>query len=175
MVVGSGALLFATPCSRPAASPLANSLPFGLGRTLMARYGPGGEKNAASLPQPRTTRPREAGVARVMNISRDSPAQLLSASLLPYEIVRIKPRLGRRDTPDAAPCGLIDGSPPVRPVPNQFATGFAAPLDYLEAPLFRGQRECSRRRPPQRFRAPSRAEVFFHLGRPFYLLRHRPR
>jgi hypothetical protein len=34
---------------------------------------------------------------------------------------------------------LIDGSPPVGAVPNQFAAGFAAPLDFLEAPLFRGQ------------------------------------
>jgi hypothetical protein len=32
----------------------------------------------------------------------------------------------------------IDGSPPVGAVPNQFATGFAAPLDFLEAPLFCG-------------------------------------
>jgi pyruvate/2-oxoglutarate dehydrogenase complex dihydrolipoamide dehydrogenase (E3) component len=31
------------------------------------------------------------GAARVMNISRDSPAERLSASLLPSEIVRIKP------------------------------------------------------------------------------------
>jgi hypothetical protein len=34
---------------------------------------------------------------------------------------------------------VIDGSPPVRAVPDQFATRFAAPLDFLEAPLFRGQ------------------------------------
>ena len=34
---------------------------------------------------------------------------------------------------------VIDGSPPVRAVPNEFAAGFAAPLDFLEAPLFRGQ------------------------------------
>ena len=27
---------------------------------------------------------------------------------------------------------MIDGSPPVRAVPNEFATGFAAPLDFLE-------------------------------------------
>ena len=36
---------------------------------------------------------------------------------------------------------VIDGSPPVGPVPNEFATGFAASLDFLEALLFRGQRE----------------------------------
>jgi hypothetical protein len=34
---------------------------------------------------------------------------------------------------------VIDGSPPVGAVPNEFATGFAAPLDFLEALLFRGQ------------------------------------
>jgi hypothetical protein len=34
---------------------------------------------------------------------------------------------------------VIDGSPPVGAVPDEFATGFAAPLDFLEAPLFRGQ------------------------------------
>jgi hypothetical protein len=34
---------------------------------------------------------------------------------------------------------VIDGSPPVRAVPDEFAAGFAAPLDLLEAPLFRGQ------------------------------------
>ena len=34
---------------------------------------------------------------------------------------------------------VIDGSPPVGVVPNQFAAGFAAPLDFLEALLFRGQ------------------------------------
>jgi hypothetical protein len=33
----------------------------------------------------------------------------------------------------------VDGSPPVRAVPDQFAAGFAAPPDFLEAPLFRGQ------------------------------------
>ena len=34
---------------------------------------------------------------------------------------------------------MVDGSSPVRAVPNEFATGFAASLDFLEAPLFRGQ------------------------------------
>jgi len=34
---------------------------------------------------------------------------------------------------------VIDGSPQVRAVPDEFAAGFAAPLDLLEAPLFRGQ------------------------------------
>ena len=31
---------------------------------------------------------------------------------------------------------MIDGSPPVRTVPDEFATGFATPFDVLEAPLF---------------------------------------
>ena len=43
---------------------------------------------------------------------------------------------------------VIDGSPPVGAVPDEFAADFAASLDFLEAPLFRGQREGSRRRPP---------------------------
>jgi hypothetical protein len=34
---------------------------------------------------------------------------------------------------------MVDGSPSVRAVPDQFAAGFAASLDFLEAPLFRGQ------------------------------------
>jgi hypothetical protein len=34
---------------------------------------------------------------------------------------------------------VIDGSPPVGAVPDEFATGFAASLDFLEALLFRGQ------------------------------------
>ena len=34
---------------------------------------------------------------------------------------------------------VIDGSPPVGAVPDQFAAGFAASLDFLEAPLFRNQ------------------------------------
>ena len=37
------------------------------------------------------------------------------------------------------PSMVIDGSPPVGAVPDEFATGFAAPLDVLEALLFCGQ------------------------------------
>jgi hypothetical protein len=98
-------------------------------------------------------------------MSRYSPGELRSAFLLPYEIVREKPvqvietdwvvvtrlmqhhAVRRRPRLFVAHRGVthetdmvIDGSPPVRPVPNQFATGFAAPLDFLEAPLFRGVR-----------------------------------
>ena len=36
---------------------------------------------------------------------------------------------------------MVDGSPPVGAVPNEFAADFAASLDFLEAPLFRGQLE----------------------------------
>ena len=86
------------------------------------------------------------------------------ASLLPSETVRPKPMQAikfdrvvvtrrmqhhavcRRPRLFVADIGVahetpmvIDGSPPVRAVPNEFATGFAAPLDFLEAPLFRGQ------------------------------------
>jgi hypothetical protein len=34
---------------------------------------------------------------------------------------------------------MINGSPPVRAVTHQLAAGFAAPPDFLEALLFRGQ------------------------------------
>ena len=34
---------------------------------------------------------------------------------------------------------VIDDSPPILAAPNQFAAGFAASLDFLEALLFRGQ------------------------------------
>jgi hypothetical protein len=99
-----------------------------------------------------------------MNISRASPAALRSASLLPYEVVREKPMqvekfdrvvvargmqrhaVRRRACLFVADIGvahetsmMIDGSPPVGAVPNKFAAGFAAPLDFLEALLFRGQ------------------------------------
>jgi hypothetical protein len=99
-----------------------------------------------------------------MNISRDSPAELRSAFLLPSEIVRPKTvqvikidgvvvavrmqhhAVRRRACLFVADIGVarepamvIDGSPPVRAVPNEFAAGFAASLDFLEAPLFRGQ------------------------------------
>src|ERR1700730_17065462 len=104
------------------------------------------------------------GAAGVMNISRPSPAARRSASLLPSEIVRPKPmqaikfdrvvvtrrmqhhavrpraRLFVADTGVARETSMvIDGSPPVGAVPDEFAAGFAAPLDFLEAPLFRGQ------------------------------------
>ena len=104
------------------------------------------------------------GAAGVMNISRPSPAARLLASLLPSEIVRIKPvqvvkfdwvvvtcrmqhhAVRRRPRLFVADIGVthetsmvIDGSPPVGAVPDEFATGFAAPLDLLEALLFRGQ------------------------------------
>ena len=100
----------------------------------------------------------------MMNLSRASPAARISASLLPSEIVRPKSvqviKLDRvvvarrmqhhavrpRACLFVADIGvahetsmMIDGSPPVSAVPYEFATGFAAPLDLLEAPLFRGQ------------------------------------
>jgi hypothetical protein len=96
--------------------------------------------------------------------SAASPAARLSASLLPSEIVRPKTVqaikidrvvVARRMQHHAVRCRarlfvadigvaretdmVIDGSPQVRAVPDEFAAGFAAPLDLLEAPLFRGQ------------------------------------
>ena len=122
------------------------------------------EKKAANPPHPRMASPRSAqGAARVMNLSRAPPAEMRSASL-PSEIVRPKPMqvvkfdrvvvtrrmqdhsVRRRACLFVADIGVahepsmvVDGSPPVRAVPNQFATGFTAPLDFWEAPLFRGQ------------------------------------
>ena len=100
----------------------------------------------------------------MMNLSRASPAARRSASLLPSEIVRPKsvqvvkldrvvearrmqyhavrrrPRLFVGDVGVARETSMvIDGSSPVRAVPDEFATGFAASLDLLEALLFRGQ------------------------------------
>ena len=37
------------------------------------------------------------------------------------------------------PSMVIEGSPPVGAIPDEFAAGFAASLDFLEALLFRGQ------------------------------------
>ena len=103
------------------------------------------------------------GAAGVMNISRASPGER-SAPLLPSEIVRPKSvqvvkfdrvvvtcrmqhhavrRRARLFVADIGvahePSMVIDGSPPVGAVPNEFAAGFTAPLDFLEALLFRGQ------------------------------------
>ena len=99
-----------------------------------------------------------------MNLSPLPRRSDYSASLLPSEIVRIEPvqvikldrvvvarrmqhhavrrraRLFVADIGVAHETGMvIDGSPPVRAVPNEFATGFATPPDFVEAPLFRGQ------------------------------------
>ncbi len=100
----------------------------------------------------------------MMNLSRASPAARRSAFLLPSEVVRPKsvqvvkldgvvvtrrmqyhavrcrPRLFVADVGVARETSMvIDGSSPVRAVPDEFATGFAASLDFLEALLFRGQ------------------------------------
>jgi hypothetical protein len=68
--------------------------------------------------------------ARVMNISRATPAARLSAFLLPSEIVRIKPvqaiKIGRVVVARRMEDHAVAASP-CRP--DQFAAGFAAPLD----------------------------------------------
>jgi hypothetical protein len=121
------------------------------------------DEQAASPPQPGTVPDIGQGAPSVMNISRASPAARQSASLVRCECpakirASYKIRPGRRGTPDAAHAVrrrprlfvgdigvaretsmMIDGSPPVGAVPDEFATGFAAPLDFLEALLFRGQ------------------------------------
>src|ERR1700730_5247617 len=57
------------------------------------------------------------------------------ADYRPSSVYRVVQERGRVDQL------MIDGSPPVRAVPNQFATGFAAPFDFFEALLFLGHRE----------------------------------
>jgi hypothetical protein len=66
--------------------------------------------------------------------------RVVVARRMQHHAVRRRPRLFVADigVADEAPM-VIDGSPPVRAVPNEFAAGFAAPPDFLEAPLFRGQ------------------------------------
>ena len=56
-----------------------------------------------------------------------------------HHAVRCRPRLFVADIGVARETVVIDGSPPVGAVPNEFAAGFAAPPDFLEALLFRGQ------------------------------------
>jgi hypothetical protein len=107
-------------------------------------------------------RDRPRGATRVPNLSRASPAARLSASLLPYEIVRKKPvqmmkfdgivvarrmqhhAVRRRACLFVADIGVahetrmvIGGSPPVGAVPNQFTAGFAAPR-HPWSPVSRG-------------------------------------
>ena len=57
-----------------------------------------------------------------------------------HHAVRRRPRLFVADIGVAHETPMvIDGSPPVGAVPNEFATGFTAPLDFLETLLFRGR------------------------------------
>jgi hypothetical protein len=69
-----------------------------------------GETKAASPPQPATVSPRDArgGATRVMNISRDAPGELLSASLLPSEIVRAS----QKNSKDTSTPGSNEVPPP---------------------------------------------------------------
>ena len=54
-------------------------------------WGRGRRRRSARPSRGRRAREKARDATRVMNISRDSPAARLSASLLPYEIVQIKP------------------------------------------------------------------------------------
>ena len=57
-----------------------------------------------------------------------------------HHAVRRRPRLFVADIGVARETDvMVDGSPPVGAVPNEFATGFTAPLDFLETLLFRGR------------------------------------
>jgi len=103
-----------------------------------------------------------------MNLSRASPAARRSAFLLPSEIVRPKsvqvvkldgvvvarrmqyhavrrrPRLFVGDVGVARETSMvIDGSSPVRAVPDEFATGFAASLDELSLNLGDGRGQAA--------------------------------
>jgi hypothetical protein len=66
--------------------------------------------------------------------------RVVVARPMQHHAVRRRPRLFVADIGVTHETSMmIDGSPPVRAVPNQFATGFAAPLDFLEAALFCGR------------------------------------
>ena len=66
--------------------------------------------------------------------------KVVVARRMQHHAVRRRPRLFVADIGVAHETGMvIDGSPPVGAVPNEFAAGFAASLDVLEALLFRGQ------------------------------------
>jgi hypothetical protein len=66
--------------------------------------------------------------------------RVVVARRMQHHAVRRRARLFVADIGVAhEPFMVVDGSPPVRAVPNEIATGFAASLDFLEALLFRGQ------------------------------------
>ena len=66
--------------------------------------------------------------------------KVVVARRMQHHAVRRRPRLFVADIGVAHETDvMVDGSPPVGAVPNEFATGFAASLDFLEAPLFRGR------------------------------------
>src|SRR5437016_3974149 len=99
------------------------------------------------------------------------------ARRMQHHAVRRRPRLFVADTGVAHETPIvIDGSPPVGAAPDQFATGFAAPPTSWKRRCFvasKNDRAAVRRNgfgPTARL-----AEVCFHRGRPFYLLRRRPR
>jgi len=66
--------------------------------------------------------------------------RVVVARRVQHHAVRRRPRLFVADLGVAHQTPMmVDGSPPVGAVPDEFAAGFTAPLDFLEAPLFRGQ------------------------------------
>ena len=66
--------------------------------------------------------------------------RVVVARRMQHHAVRCRPRLFVADIGVAHETPMvIDGSPPVGAVSNEFAAGFAAPPDFLEALLFRGQ------------------------------------
>ena len=68
--------------------------------------------------------------------------RVVVARRMQHHAVRRRARLFVADVGVAHETSMvIDGSPPVGAITNVFAAGFAASLDFLEALLFRGQRE----------------------------------
>ena len=66
--------------------------------------------------------------------------RVVVARRMQHHAVRRRARLFVGDIGVAhEPSMVVDGSPPVGAVPDEFATGFAASLDFLKALLFRGQ------------------------------------
>jgi hypothetical protein len=139
------------------------------------------------------------GAARVMNISPLPPAARLSAFLLPSEVVRIESVqvekfdgvvVARRMQHHAVRCRtrlfvadigvahetsmVIDGSPPVGAVPNEFAKASQRPSTSWKRCCFvasENDRAAVRR---NGFGRPARLRFVFIGGDLSYLLRHRP-
>src|ERR1700730_7230686 len=81
--------------------------------------------------QARHNRPSE--IVRIKPMQAIKIDRVVVARRMQHHTVRRRPRLFVADIGVAHETSMmIDGSPPVDAVPDQLATGFAAPLDFLE-------------------------------------------